>query len=355
MRAAGKLLPVILLAAAAVGALWLATRWLLPALAPFLAAFALAAALERPVRALVRRGLPRKAASALAVLFVLGLLAALPLLLAGRVETLLAALLRDAPRAVEAVLARLDELERFARGCATELPEGFSALFDAAVGGAERSLRSLPGALSSRLLALAGRAAQDAPGILLFLFTALLGCYLISASYPSVTAFLRAQLPPAAQRRTEEIASDLRANFGGWLRAQLILAALCFFELLVLFALLGVRGAAPLAALTAFVDALPVFGSGIVLVPWALGALLLGRTGRALGLLAGWVLNAAGRNLLQARLLGDQIGLSPLVSLLALYIGWRVWGVGGMIVLPLLFATLCQLNERGVIRLWTRP
>lgn len=355
MKAAAKILPVLLLAAAAVGALWLISRWLLPALAPFLAAFALSAALERPVRTLVRRGLPRKAAALLAVLFVLGLLAALPLLLFGRAQTLLAALLRDAPRLIEAVVARLDALEAFARRCAAELPEGFDAVFDTALGSAERTLRSLPGLLSSRLLSLAGRAAQDAPGMALFLFTTLLGSYLISASYPAVTAFLHAQLPPAVRRRGAEIAADLRANFGGWLRAQLILAAICFFELLLLFLLLGIRGAAALAALTAFVDALPVFGSGAVLLPWALVALLLGRTGRALGLLGGWFLNAAGRNLLQAKLLGDQIGISPLASLLALYVGWRVWGVGGMIVFPLLLATLCQLNERGVIRLWNRP
>ena len=355
MRAAAKTLPLLLFAAAAVGALWLIRRYLLPALAPFLAAFALSAAMERPVRALIRRGLPRRAAALLASLFSLALLAALPLLLAGRLSALFDALLRGAPPLIEAVVARLDQLERLARRCAADLPEGFSELFDSALLSAERSLRSLPGELSSRLLALAGRAAQDSPGTLLFLFTALLGSYLISASYPAVTAFLRAQLPPAAQRRAAEIAADLRANFGGWLRAQLILAALCFFELLALFWLLGIRGAPSLAALIALVDALPVFGSGAVLVPWALVLLLLGRTGRALGLLFGWVLNAAGRNLLQAKLLGDQIGIDPLVSLLALYVGWRVWGVGGMIVFPLLLATLCQLNERGVIRLWNRP
>ena len=128
-----------------------------------------------------------------------------------------------------------------------------------------------------------------------------------------------------------------------------------FVELLVLFSLLGVRGALPLALLTALVDALPVFGTGTVLVPWALVSLLLGRTGRAAALLLGWVLNAAGRNLLQAKLLGDQIGVHPLVSLLALYLGWRFWGVGGMIVFPLLLATLCRLNERGVVRLWNTP
>ena len=355
MRAGAKHLPALLFLAAVCGLVWLIGRFLLPMLAPFLAAFALAAALERPVRALARRGMPRKAASLLASLIAVTLLAALPLLLAGRVNSLLSAALHGAPRLIEAAVERLDELEHLARRCAAELPEGFSSLFEESLQNAEESLRSLPAALSTRLLALAAKIAQDAPGIVLFLFTMLLGSYLISASYPAVTAFLLAQLPEELRRRSAEIGEDLRTNLGGWLRAQLILAAMSFIELLGLFLLMGIRGALPLALLTALVDALPVFGTGTVLIPWALAALLLGRTGRAAGLLLGWALTAAGRNLLQAKLLGDQIGIPPLVSLLALYLGWKVWGVGGMIVFPLLLATLIRLSERGVIRLWNTP
>jgi len=204
-------------------------------------------------------------------------------------------------------------------------------------------------------LTLAARTAQNGPGILLFAVTFCLGAYFFSASYPAVTAFLRAQLPARFRRRAETLLADVRSSFGGWLRAQLILAAMIFAELLALFALLRVRAALPLAALTALIDALPVFGMGVVLVPWAAAELLFGRTGRAAALLIGWAVGALGRNLLQAKLLGDQIGIHPLLSLLSLYVGWRVWGVGGMIVFPLLAATLQQLGERGVIRLWRTP
>lgn len=185
--------------------------------------------------------------------------------------------------------------------------------------------------------------------------TFFLGTYFFSASYPEVLAFLRAQLPERLRRRADELAVELRSSFGGWLRAQLILAAVTFFELLVLFWLLGLRLALPLAAVTALIDALPVFGTGAVLVPWAAGELLFSRFGRALALLLGWAISALGRNLLQAKLLGDQIGIHPLLSLLSLYVGWRLWGVGGMIVFPLLAATLQQLGERGVLRLWKTP
>ena len=339
----------VIAAAVLAAALWFGARLLLRLLAPFLAAFALAAALEGAVRLLVRRGLPRRAASALTTLLALGLIAALLRLLAGRLAELLAVLVRTAPRLVSALGERMSALERHAARLAEAVPQDFSQPLRSALRASAAALGELPAQLSSRLLALAADTLSNSPGILLFLISFFLGAYLISASYPQLCGFIRARLSEKTRRRAAELAGDLRGSLGGWLRAQLILAGLCFVELLGLFLLLDVRAAAPLAALTAFVDALPVFGSGIVLVPWALGELLLGELGRALALLCGWALSALGRNLLQARLLSGQIGIHPLVSLVSLYAGWRLWGVWGMIVFPLLFAMLQRLAERGLL------
>ncbi len=350
-----KLTPALLAAAAAGGALWLFGRFVLPLLAPFLAAFALAAASESAVRALVRRGLPRRFAALGPVLLTLALLLALPVLLIGQLSSFSSLFAREAPRLAGAAAERLGELESFLSRYAETLPEELGGMFHATLHTAGDALRALPGTLSARLLAFAAKTAQDGPGILLFAVTFFLGTYFFSASYPEVLAFLRAQLPERLRRRADELAVELRSSFGGWLRAQLILAAVTFFELLVLFWLLGLRLALPLAAVTALIDALPVFGTGAVLVPWAAGELLFSRFGRALALLLGWAISALGRNLLQAKLLGDQIGIHPLLSLLSLYVGWRLWGVGGMIVFPLLAATLQQLGERGVLRLWKTP
>ena len=125
-----------------------------------------------------------------------------------------------------------------------------------------------------------------------------------------------------------------------------------FFELLLFFLLLRVKGAVGIAAVTALIDALPVFGIGVVLVPWGLYSLLLGDIRRGVMLLVCWGTVNLVRSCTQAKLLGDQIGLDPIASLLAIYVGWRVWGVWGMLLFPILFVTLQQLNDRGVIHLW---
>lgn len=298
-------LTLLLTAAGAVGALWLAVRFLLPWTAPFLAAWILAAALEAPVGWLERHGWRRGAAAGLCTLLALGLLLWGLAALVWKGVGALTDFVQQLPGQMEQVQARLAALQS----------------------AAERGIRSAP----------AGSAFFWEQGL---------------AAFPTVRAFLLAQLPDSLRRRLEGLGKDLRGGFGGVLRAELILMLMTFFVLTAAFLLLRIPNALGLAALTALIDALPVFGAGIVLLPWALTSLLLGSTRRALGLLLSWGTVTLVRSLTQAKLLGDQIGLDPLASLLSVYVGWRVCGVWGMLVFPLLLLGLIQLNDRGVLRLW---
>ena len=125
-----------------------------------------------------------------------------------------------------------------------------------------------------------------------------------------------------------------------------------FGELAVGFLLLRVDLALLLAALVALVDALPVFGTGTVLLPWAVLALLGGETGLALGLLALYAAVSFVRSLLEPKLVGGKVGLPPLAALLAMYVGFRAFGVAGMILSPLAAILIKQLHDCGLIRLW---
>ena len=131
----------------------------------------------------------------------------------------------------------------------------------------------------------------------------------------------------------------------GWLKAQLKLCGVTWGVLTLGFFLLKVRHA-PLWALgVALVDAFPILGTGAVLVPWSLVSFLQGGTGRAFGLLTLYAAAALGRALLEPRLVGRQLGLDPLLTLLALYGGYRLWGLPGMLLAPLLAVAGTQLLQ----------
>ena len=349
---AARFAVVLLYVAGAVGAVWLFVRFLLPWTAPFLTAFLIAAAIEPPVSTLSRRGLRRGIAAAFMTLSVAAaaLLVSIWLLSWGLEE--LTEFARRVPMLMESAGQTLERLNRRAQAYISSVPDGAAAYLEIALDSASAALYRLPEALSRRALDLAARAAQSSPGFLLFAVTAGIGTYFLSASFPHTLAFLEAQLPKKLREHLSGLGSDLRQSFGGWLRAQLILMVMTFAELVAAFLILGIKNAVGLAAVTALVDALPVFGTGIVLGPWAAYALLLGDLRRGIGLLVSWGVINLVRNCAQAKLLGDQIGLDPAVSLLSVYVGWQIWGVGGMLVFPILFVTLRQLNDKGVIRLW---
>lgn len=352
MERSGKFFTYLLYGAAAVGLIWLSVRYLLPWTAPFIAAFITAAVMEAPVRFLSSHGWRRTAASAFTTLFGVALIIFAVFALSAKAIDLLSHLGRELPGLMEKLSNTLNELEEAALTRSSGLPEGVSGYIKTAIDSITESLYSLPGQFSRLLIEALTRMARSAPDTALFIVTYAIGTYFISASFPRMLSFIMAQLPPGVQSRLGMISADLRGSFGGWMRAQFILMVITFFELVAAFLFLKVKGAFLIALITAFIDALPVFGVGVVLVPWAIYALLSGEIGLGIGLIISWGIISLVRNCVQAKLLGDQIGLDPIASLLAMYVGWRCWGVWGMLFFPLLFVTVIRLNDRGVVRLW---
>ena len=190
------------------------------------------------------------------------------------------------------------------------------------------------------------------PGILLFLATTVLAAYFTAVSYPAIIAFVRRQVPQRWQRSLSAAAKTLRSTFWKWLKAESLLCLVTFCLLLLGFWYLGVDYALLTAALTAVVDALPVLGAGTVLVPWAVYHLLLGGVPRGIALLALYAIILLIRSFLEPRVMAAQAGLPHLSALLAMYLGYSLFGVWGMLLLPILLLFVKQLQDGGMIHLW---
>ena len=121
-----------------------------------------------------------------------------------------------------------------------------------------------------------------------------------------------------------------------WLKAQGKLSCISFLILLAGLLLLGIPWAPLWAFLIALVDAVPLLGTGTVLIPWALVSLLQARPVEALGLFAIYLTAALTRSVMEPRLVGKQLGLDPLITLGAIYAGYRFWGFGGILLAPIL-------------------
>ncbi|MBR5260633.1 MAG: sporulation integral membrane protein YtvI [Oscillospiraceae bacterium] len=341
--------------AAAVFGLWAGVRFLLPLLLPFLLAFGCAAALEPIVKYLCARArLPRSASSALCLAAALVLLGGGLYLGARRLVYEASALGDEVPMFFESAAATAKRWQIILTRYADSVPEGLEGYVEKAGRSLASTLESAPAYLSGKALDTLGSAAAAAPTALLFAISFVIGIYFISSSYPAITDFLSRQIPPARLEKVKLVLRGLRGSVGRWFRAQLIMMLIMFFALSIAFAMLRIRYSLLMGLITAVVDALPVFGAGTILLPWAAYMLLVGETAVGVGLAVTYGAVALLRGLIQAKLLGDQLGLHPLVTLIAIYAGYKVWGLIGMIVFPIAAISAKQLNDAGLVKIWKK-
>lgn len=314
---------VLSLLLAAVG-LWL----LWPVLLPFLAAWVLARVVEPVVRRLPG---PRWLRAAVCM-------AGAQVLLFGGCFLLGRSLLRQLWRfcgslpemagALAAPMSRLKErlllaASRFPDGIGAALEQGVTDFFRGGAGLGQRLYDWAFAAVSALLTRL--------PELGVFLLTAVLAGFFLSARLPELEALWREKAPEPLPH----LGRVWKSTLGVWLAAQGKLLAITFLLLTAGFLILRVDYALLFGLGIALLDALPAVGTGLLLIPWSLLRFLQGDTVQGVGLLLLYGITALTRASLEPRLLGRQVGLDPLVTLLALYTGYRIGGVGGMILLPL--------------------
>jgi sporulation integral membrane protein YtvI len=343
----------LLYAALAAGALWLGFRFVLPWAAPFLLALFTARLMEPGVRRLMasfrfRRGF----AAALCSLFVLALMLLLISLAIGQLVSGIGTFARNLPEIAGQVGHIFARLERHFYHVVIAAPVETQAVIQTAIDSFTMMLEELPGQISAVLLGLAASAATATPRFLLFVLTYAISVIFISVSYPQVIAFLLRQVPGHWQARLRAFGQDMVATLGKWGRAQVKLIGVTFVLLTISFFFLQIPYGILLAALIALLDALPVLGPGTVLIPWALFHLLAGNTAQGVGLILIYATVSIVHSFMEPRLIGKQLGLHPVATLMAMYLGYRLVGVLGMITFPMVFLLLKQFHDRGHVRLW---
>ncbi|MBQ3049110.1 MAG: AI-2E family transporter [Oscillospiraceae bacterium] len=219
---------------------------------------------------------------------------------------------------------------------------------------ASGGLSALGEQLAAEVLEHGAALASSLPSALLTATFTIVFSLFICADYNNVTGFIARQLPKKHRQLLFDAKSALLQGIGKMLGAYLLLMFITFALLLLAFWLLGVKSPFAVAAVTAVLDALPLFGVGVLLVPWAVTEFLRGNFAMGAALLLTFAVITLLRNLLEPRLLGKNTSLDPVAALLSIYLGWRLFGFAGLFLMPLVFLVLCRLCETGKLKLWVR-
>ncbi|MEG1720774.1 MAG: AI-2E family transporter, partial [Pseudoflavonifractor sp.] len=206
---------------------------------------------------------------------------------------------------------------------------------------------AVPSFLTSAATA-AGTAAMRLPSFAIALVIFITASYFVTSDYPRLRLLVTDRLSLGLREFFGNVKRTAVGAFGGYVKAQLILSVVVFFILLAGFALVNQPYSVLLAFLLAALDFIPILGSGTVMIPWAVLDLFTGNFRHAVEMMVIWGIIALFRRFAEPKIVGDQTGLSPILSLVSIYIGMKLAGVWGMILGPILSMVLLNIIRLGV-------
>lgn len=331
---------------------YLAVRYVFGAIAPFIIAFIAASLVEPIVRFLVSKvRLPRAAASTIGIILLLIAFLAVASFVSVFIWKEGKGLILRLPSYIAAIAEHIKHLMQNDTGIFSHLSdESIAKVMDYIANYDYSTL--VTGTIGGSVLGYAGNMVIQIPNILIFCIVTIVSSFFMSISFPKVKSFILAQFKPQQQNLIIDVKKTFFSTVGKYLRSYSILMFITFAELLIFFLIFGFEPALPLAFLISFVDILPVLGVGTILIPWSLVSLLSGAPWRALILICIYIVVTIVRQVLEPKVIGDHVGMMPILTLFCIWVGLKLFGFLGMFLIPITVVILKNLQESGKINLW---
>ena len=319
---------------------------LLRFLMPFVIGWIIAAIAAPLVNWLEKRlKIVKKLGSALIVILVLAVIVLALYFGISRLAAEISSLIRNFPEMYAQLEDGLRQIGDTLSGIFERLPAGIRNGWSAVVKNLDQYMGNLVSDISEPTVTAAGNIAKRVPSYLIGFLVSVLSAYFFIVQREEVLSWLKKVSPESIQKRMTLVFDNLRYAVGGYFKAQLKIMAIVFVILLIGLGLLGTGYFVLVAFLIAFLDFLPFFGTGTAMIPWAVYEFFMGDYKLTVALVVIYVITQAVHQLLQPKLVGDSVGLNPLVTLILLYLGYRMGGILWMILavpIGMVLINMCQ-------------
>ena len=322
-------------------------------LMPFLLAFIMAWAFNPIIRVLQKRlRLTRKLFSYILVLVFYALLFILCLAFAEQVITQLVGLTRSVPTIISQLQSVYNLLYTETQELLALLPPEYDTLrieILAWVAQAWDWLRNLISRVLGSAVGVTSNLAMEVPGFVIFLTVLVLASCIITADFPNLRENIYGYIGVKGKESLRLMGHSFRTAVLGFFRSQLIFALVDMAIILTAFFIIGVPYPLPIALVLAFLDFIPFFGAGTVLVPWGLICLVLGFFKMGAQLLFLYLVLYVLRRIFEPRVLGGATGFSSLQMLFSMYAGMQLYGITGLVVAPIVWITGVNFLRTGIL------
>lgn len=294
-----------------------------------------------------RFNIVKKLGSALIVILVIGLIVVGIYFAVSRIIIEIGDLMKNIPEMYAQLESGLRQIGGTLSGVFEKLPVGVQNGWNSFVANLDEYVTDVIAKISDPAVTAAGNFAKRLPFYLISIIVAVLSAYFFTFQREEVLKWMKQIAPESVEKRMTLVMDNLRYAVGGYFKAQFKIMGIVFLILLVGLAVLGVRYYVLVALLISFLDFLPFFGTGTAMIPWGIYKFLMGDYKTAVILIVLYAVTQIVRQLLQPKLVADSVGMNPLVTLLLLYVGYRIGSVFGMILAVPIGMVLINMLQAG--------
>lgn len=290
----------------------------------------------------------RKTSSAVVIILVLAVIISLSY---GIIVFLInqgAGFIKSVPEFWPEVQGALNEIGAKLNNLTVNLPEDTRNTVATLGNNLENALSSFVSNLGSPTWEAVSSFAKSLPSTIISIIMALLSAYFFTVEHNTIKEVVAKKSPKLIYSRLQTVSRGIKRAVGGYLIAQVKIEVFIYVILVIGLLILRIDYAFIIALGIAFLDFLPFFGAGAVMVPWAVIAFVNGEYFTAVGMLIIWGVGQLVRQLIQPKFIGDSIGMKPLPTLFLLYIGFELGGVLGMLIAVPVGIIVVSLYEEGL-------
>ena len=336
-------------AAVILGLIFLGFKYVLPLLMPFLLAFVFSVLLRAPAEYLSKKlKINRRLVTTILVTLLFILLAVLALFIGSELFTFART---SVSQFNTVIVPTVESLTEMASRWTSRLDPNAVSVLEGLVNSVLLSLRSKVAEISTRLVT---GIMSSLPSSFLNVLFMIIATYFISLDFGLLKWAVARRIKEEDYNKIIAGLDYCKTTVGRMLRSYVLIMFITFLEQAIGLTILGVEYSVLIAMVIAVFDILPVVGSGTIMLPWAVISLVTGDIKRGVGLLILYVIITVIRQIIEPRIVGDHVGLHPLLTLMCMFVGLRVFGGLGLLGLPILCAVLVGLERDGVITLFPK-
>lgn len=334
---------------------YVSVKYLIKLFLPLIIGLGVGVLVRKPVRWLIKRTNINSRYLSVILVLVIMITAGLVLIVAGKLLLDgVISLLSDFPDTIEDYLSILrGRAGEFVEQLKTKLPDNWDSSITEIVDKISKDIKNISMSLTSGMINMLVRFTTSClPELLVTFAVTIVSIFFVSMDFDKIYSFVRRQIPEKAFEHIWDIKSFFCKTLISLARAYLILMLITFVQLAIGFMILRLKNAITLAFLIAVLDALPIIGTGTILIPWGIIAVVSGKVVFGISLLLIFLATIVVHNIVEPKIVGRSLGLHPLVTLTFMYAGLKTLGLIGLIVAPLTAILLKNLHDEGKIRIW---